>query len=269
MCVAIWALEEHPIYKFILTHNRDEFHSRESCPAHWWKEEPGNILAGRDGKEGGTWLGISATGRLAFVTNIREPLEKNAAVSRGFLPVQFLQSELNPKDHIDQLSSQAMSYNGFNLVVADVHSGEMACYSHSLKLGDTLTHDISRGIHGVSNGVFESNWPKVDRGKRKLKELLERYPNEEIPDKIIIDELLRDGRVFEDSVLPATGVTLERERMLSPLFVSQEQYGTICMTIIAARRDEVVSVYEEYLSGGVWKNHKVEFAMKKLESSLN
>ena len=37
--------------------NRDEFYSRPTESAHWWKGPQG--LAGKDLEQGGTWMGVS------------------------------------------------------------------------------------------------------------------------------------------------------------------------------------------------------------------
>lgn len=94
---------------------------------NWVMNEQPHIIGGRDGVEGGTWLAISESGRLAFVTNFRE-LNPNheGAVSRGELPTSFLQSSKPPHEYLEEIAARAGDYNGFNLIVADVMAGDMA-----------------------------------------------------------------------------------------------------------------------------------------------
>ncbi|XVF01629.1 hypothetical protein REPUB_Repub04eG0104700 [Reevesia pubescens] len=91
MCIAVFMWEYHPLYPFLLFLNRDEYHNRSTEPLGWW--EGGEILGGRDGQAGGTWLASSRDGRLAFITNIRELQSIPQAKSRGHLPVSFLQAQ--------------------------------------------------------------------------------------------------------------------------------------------------------------------------------
>uniref|UniRef100_A0A453CMG5 Transport and Golgi organization 2-like protein n=1 Tax=Aegilops tauschii subsp. strangulata TaxID=200361 RepID=A0A453CMG5_AEGTS len=94
MCIAAWTWQAHPAYGLLLLFNRDEYHSRPTRPAQWWAaagEEGEEILGGRDELGGGTWLGCTKGGKLAFLTNVREPSPRDGARSRGELPVRYLQ----------------------------------------------------------------------------------------------------------------------------------------------------------------------------------
>ncbi|MBW1950086.1 MAG: NRDE family protein, partial [Deltaproteobacteria bacterium] len=64
MCLLLIAVEAHPEYRLILAGNRDEFYERPTAPAAWWENGSG-ILAGKDLRAGGTWLGVTRTGRVA------------------------------------------------------------------------------------------------------------------------------------------------------------------------------------------------------------
>ncbi|OMP03263.1 hypothetical protein CCACVL1_02486, partial [Corchorus capsularis] len=89
MCITVFMWGAHPLYPLLFLFNRDEYHSRPTEPLKWW--EGGEILGGRDGVTGGTWLASSRDGRFAFVTNFREVESLPQAKSRGYLPVRFLQ----------------------------------------------------------------------------------------------------------------------------------------------------------------------------------
>ena len=56
--------------------------------------------------------------------------------------------------------------------------------------------------------------------------------------------LLRDSERAPDDALPATGVTLERERVLSPPFIVGADYGTRCSTVLTIDRDDNAQLVE-------------------------
>lgn len=70
MCCAFFWLNAHPQLLLLLAFNRDEFLGRPTERLHVWKDA--DIIGGRDRVNGGTWLGMTRSGRFAFVTNFRE-----------------------------------------------------------------------------------------------------------------------------------------------------------------------------------------------------
>jgi uncharacterized protein with NRDE domain len=71
VCLILFAYRSHPEYRLILAANRDEFYDRPTQGAEFWDEAP-EILAGRDLKAGGTWMGITKTGWFHFVWLMRK-----------------------------------------------------------------------------------------------------------------------------------------------------------------------------------------------------
>jgi len=119
MCLILLAYNVHPSYRLILAANRDEFYERPSLPADFWKDQK-NVLAGRDIKEGGTWLGITKEGKFAAVTNYRDPSTfKSKALSRGRLVSRYLIGKHNAGEYLEDVSLQAGKYNSFNLLIGD------------------------------------------------------------------------------------------------------------------------------------------------------
>jgi len=230
MCLILVVWRRHPQYPCLIAANRDEFHSRATEPAHWWHDRP-QILAGRDLIAGGTWLGITRTGRFAALTNYRSPQHRRTDVpSRGSLVTDALESQGTALDDLGGLQRVGPGYNGFNLIYSDGQS--LAVHESVPGVGRVL----APGIYGLSNHVLDSPWPKVERAKARLHALLDRSID---PSSVL--ELLRDDRPARDEDLPGTGMSLEWERLLSSAFIRGSDYGTRCSTII--RIDQAGKVY--------------------------
>jgi uncharacterized protein with NRDE domain len=230
MCLILVVWRRHPQYPCLIAANRDEFHSRAAEPAHWWHDRP-QILAGRDLVAGGTWLGITRTGRFAALTNYRSPQQRRTDVpSRGSLVTDALESQVTALDALGGLQRVGTGYNGFNLIFSD--GQRLAVHESVPRAGRVL----APGIYGLSNHVLDTPWPKVERAKARLKALLD-----QTIDPLSVLELLRDDRPARDEDLPGTGMSLEWERLLSSAFIRGSDYGTRCSTVI--RIDQGGKVY--------------------------
>jgi len=223
MCLLLIALHAHPEYRLIIAANRDEFYDRPAAPAHFWKEAP-SLLAGKDLRGGGAWLGITKKGRVAALTNVRNPsLFKDGAPTRGKLVSSFLKEDESPPDYLNKIDRNGRDFNGFNLIAGDV--AHLWWYSNR---SDKVVA-VPSGVHGLSNHFLDTPWPKVTFGKRGLSKLLS---NEEDPSPLLFFDLLSDRTCPFDGDLPDTGVGLEWERILSPVFIKSPTYGTRCSTVI-------------------------------------
>jgi uncharacterized protein with NRDE domain len=223
MCLILFAYRVHPRVKLLLAANRDEFYARPTVPAAFWTDAP-EILAGRDLQGGGTWLGVTRQGRFAAITNYRDPHDiRSDAPSRGELISAFLRSWESPQEYLHSLTRRGPDYNGFNLLVGDRH--ELWYYSNQAD----DPQQVEPGIHGLSNHLLNTPWPKVERGRRELGKLLATH---EEPTTTALFELLANRTRAADSDLPNTGVSLEWERKLSSLFIESPGYGTRSSTIL-------------------------------------
>ncbi len=223
MCLLLLALDQHPAYKLVLAANRDEYYDRPTAPAHFWKERP-DLLAGRDLKAGGTWLGITRTGKLAAITNYRDPAHiREHAPSRGNLVRHFLEMETSAKQYLEDLNREAHRYNGFNLVVGSIDN--LFWYSNR---GEGIQR-LSRNVYGLSNHLLDTRWPKVEKAKKALKDVL---GSKEILHPETLFAILGDRTRPPDDLLPDTGVGMEWERVLAPIFISSPLYGTRSSTVI-------------------------------------
>lgn len=234
MCLIIFAYDCHPRYKLVVAANRDEFYQRPTQPAAFWPEHEG-LLAGRDLKAGGTWMGVTTRGRFATLTNYRDPASFNpSARSRGHLVYNYLAGNSEPLEYIESIISQADLFNGFNLLLGDQDS--LYCYSNR----DHLMRKVERGIHGLSNSLLDDPWPKVVKGKNTLARIM---TNEEIDPESLFT-MMADREQPTDEMLPQTGVSLEMERMLAPAFVLSPKYGTRTTTVLLVEHDGRVRFWE-------------------------
>ena len=215
MCLILFALQQHPDYPLIVAANRDEFYQRPTQAAHFWPEAPA-LFAGKDLQAGGTWMGVTKGGRFAAVTNYRETAAPpEHAISRGELCKNFLLADINAENYLDQLDQSKNHYAGFNLLVGD----SSALYYYSNRQG--VIQAITPGVHGLSNNLLNTPWPKVESGKTILTSMIA-TPSE--PEQLL--SLLLDKQIADDAALPNTGVDLDTERLLSSRFIHSEHYGT-------------------------------------------
>ncbi len=227
MCLALLAQDSHPRFAVVIAANRDEHHARPALRAAWWDE---GWLAGRDLEAGGTWLGVTRRGRWALVTNVREPDRRDpGAPSRGKLVTRVLADNASPEQSVAAIVAEAAAYNGFNLLAGDTTA---ACWGSNRTAASRV---LAPGIHGISNALLDAPWPKVARTKSALAAWCSRDDD----DIEALFAVLADRTRAPDDALPATGVPLEWERLLSSPFIVGEGfgYGTRCSTVVALARD--------------------------------
>jgi uncharacterized protein with NRDE domain len=235
MCLILFSYCQHPDYRLILAANRDEFYNRPTRALSYWDNAP-SILAGRDVKGGGTWLGISRTGRFSAITNFREPGAKSPdAPSRGLLVSRYLSGQKSPASYLQDIDRIKDRYSGFNLLVGDRSS--LFYYSNR----NPGIHRLTSGINGLSNHLLDTDWPKIRKGKKRFRSMVEQ--NGEISISSLF-EMMQDRVCPPDDQLPDTGVDIYWERLLSPLFVSGKRYGTRSTSIIMVTRSGEVRFVE-------------------------
>jgi uncharacterized protein with NRDE domain len=225
MCLIIFAWKVIPGMPLIAAANRDEFYQRPASAAGWWEDRP-DIYAGRDLQAGGTWLGVTRSGRFAALTNVRAPAEKNdTAPTRGHLVSNYLSGNMTPAQYIEDLRPGAHVYNGFNLLVGD--HDNLLWYSNRGDADPRNGQALGYGVYGLSNALLDTPWPKVTRAKAQFASLLCQGAPEET-----FFELLSDSTRANDCRLPSTGVSLELERMPSSIFICSPDYGTRASTVV-------------------------------------
>lgn len=234
MCLVALAVDHNRRFPLVLAANRDEFFKRPAARLAWWTPDGGGpaILGGRDLESGGTWLGLTAEGRMALVTNVRDPRRNDpGAPSRG----QLVPDWLAGTERTDRfwMRSALAGYNGFNLLAFDFRQGECFWASNN----GAYPVRLDRGIHGVSNAGLDTPWPKVTALKARLAEAIDAASSVDALSMQLFDALA-DRREAPDEQLPETGVPLDWERRLSAAFIRTPDgtYGTRCSTLVITEK---------------------------------
>jgi len=219
MCLIAIAWQAHPEFPLVVAANRDEWRDRPARAAHWWEDHP-TILAGRDLRAGGTWMGISRGGRFAAVTNFRDASEqRTTALSRGALVADFLLGTDEPGTYLAGLAGRAAQYNGFSLLVGEGDSlAFLGSHEGEVRL-------VEPGVHALSNNLLDEPWPKVARAREAMRGAV---GDGDEP----LFAMLSDRSIAPDDALPDTGVGIERERWLSSILITGETYGTRASTVL-------------------------------------
>lgn len=223
MCLIVLGWQAHVEFPLLVAANRDEFYARPTAFAARWPDTP-QVIGGLDLEAGGTWLGVTESGRFAAVTNVREPGASKGQRSRGELTRSFLQSDISAKHYIAQLDMS--EFSGFNLFVSDGHSLYYCSNRHA------QAQRLLPGIYGVSNHLLDTPWPKLVKARQAFADAL---PG--LPDETPFFDLLADREQVDDARLPNTGVPLAWERLLSSIFVQSENYGTRASTVLQQKID--------------------------------
>jgi uncharacterized protein with NRDE domain len=223
MCLLVLARNFFPAFPLALAFNRDEYFSRPTRPAHWWDDMPW-ILGGRDAERGGTWLGVTRSGRLCLLSFVRNGDSRVSPRSRGQLVAEFLRRPCDPEEYFARLHEDREGFLGYNIIAGDL-GGELFHYSN---ITSTVTK-IPDGVAGMSNAAFDTPWPKVERAKEAVRAL---GGGPETAAELF--RIMSDRERAPAELLPSTGVSPEWESALSPAFIFAPEagYGTRSTTVI-------------------------------------
>lgn len=246
MCIILFAWQQPAQPALVVAANRDEFHHRPAEAARW----RGDMLCGLDLVAGGTWLGLTRDGRFAAVTNYREPVTDRSQGnrSRGMLPMGFLQGGLSPEAYLDSLVPDQAEYGAFNLLVGN--ASELWYMSNR----GAEPQPVPPGIHALSNGLLDTQWPKTRRGTELMSAAL---ANPWEPDHLL--PVLQDEKLPDDGDLPDTGVGLELERLVAPIFIRSATYGTRASTVLALAQEKVQMVEQRWNASGASEGEAARF----------
>ena len=228
MCLILFAWQTHPRYPLIVAANRDEFHQRPAAAADFWHEQP-DLLAGRDLEAGGTWLGLTRSGRFAAITNYRESPVPGSSLerSRGDLVRNYLEQTSEPMAYARGLTGQASEYRGFNLLMG---AGDSLVYASNR---DGAPVEVERGVHGLSNHLLDTDWPKVRSGRERLDELI----REDSVSTSSLLALLTDRAMTPGDFPENLEEDLVQRELANHYFIVSPVYGTRCSTVVLVDRD--------------------------------
>ncbi|ENX27524.1 NRDE family protein [Acinetobacter lwoffii] len=235
MCIVALAwkvLDQSPL---CLISNRDEFYQRPTQELHEWENSP--IIAGQDLQSGGTWMGITASGRWAVITNFRDGQDKgHYPTSRGHIIQNFLDSDLTPIRFAQELEQRQCDYAGFNLFIGDQ---EQAVYmSNRGEEPQVLAH----GVYVVSNGLMSEDWYKTRHLRQRFtQEFLPMLQQQAVSEADLyhaVWDILEDERKAIPELLPETGISVEMEQLLSSTFIQSPAYGTRCSNFLRMQQQQ-------------------------------
>lgn len=227
MCLIAIHWQPQAAVPLILAANRDEFYARPTQALHRWADQP--IVAGKDLQGNGTWLGVSLSGRVAALTNYRDPSNiRLGTPSRGDITTAFLTGSSTCEQYLDALAAQAHTYNPFNLLVFD---GRTLMGFESRHRG---AFKLPEGVSVVSNADFNVPWPKVAR----LRDGFTKTLGQSGPDRSALLALLSDRRTAAVEDLPQTGIPIEWEKALSAEFIQSPDYGTRASSVLLVGRHQ-------------------------------
>jgi uncharacterized protein with NRDE domain len=242
MCLLVLAWRAHARYRLVVAANRDEFHARAAAPLAKWPP-PAELLAGRDLRSQGTWLGVDRKRRFGVVTNFRElQAPRTGAPSRGdlvpgFLGVPGRQPEARAEDFLAALEPRAAAWSGFNLLLADADA-----LWYASNRTTSFARELGTGVYGLANESLDTPWPKLQR----VRSGFETWLREAAPDDTEgLFTLLADRTPAPDPS-PAHNGALPREwaRALSAPFVLHPEYGTRCSTVLLLEADGRLQLVE-------------------------
>ena len=255
MCLLVIAWQAHPRYRLIVAANRDEYHERPAAPLGRWPEPP-HILAGRDLRAAGTWLGLDPSRRFGVVTNFRELQQaRPAAPSRGGLIPRYLAGAADAAGFFGALEGAADQYSGFNLLLAD---------AHALWYGSNRAQPFARrlppGVYGLSNELLDTPWPKLVRVKQRFEAWLAAPSGTAAGLFALLAD--RTQALASDAPPPAPGgLPREWERILSAPFVVHPSYGTRCSTVLMLEPDGAGTLAERRFDAAGAAQGETEFRL--------
>jgi uncharacterized protein with NRDE domain len=280
MCLILFSFQPNTPTPLRLGANRDEFFARPTLPANYWEDYP-KVLAGRDQVAGGTWIGITKTGRFAALTNIRET-DKNGQTykafsreagikkldpdtgslkSRGQLTQAFLTGSQSCQCYlssiIDDPQDYQNSYAGFNLLIGEFTQTQQSLFY--LNNREKGFQQLTAGTYGLSNHRLNTPWPKVINGKQALDDTIGNIHRSPLSKNLgvsdssahkAIRKILENRTLAADNTLPTSGLSYKSEKALSASFIQMPLYGTRASTVITINKHAIAFSEKNYLADG-------------------
>ncbi|RSL33753.1 NRDE family protein [Salibacterium salarium] len=246
MCLIICGYHVHEDFPLIIAANRDEFYARPADSLHCWPDSP--IIAGRDKAKGGTWMGVTESGRFAAITNVRNPYEAPSKKSRGNIVKDYLETE-KPDVFLENCNKNGNQYGGYNFI-----GGNLDELLYTTNQNNYGKYVLTSGVYGLSNAFLDTPWPKVEKAKTRFSHILKDRADHLTCD--VFFDMLTDTKQAEVESLPNTGVELSLEQQLSPLFINMKEYGTRSQTVLMVSKGGSMIMEEKtYREQGILDRH--------------
>jgi len=175
MCTLGVLLGTSDRFPLIVAANRDEAYDRPATGPSLWDSSP-RIVAGKDLRAGGTWLGVNEHGVLAGLTNLFSGKPADATrrsrgeIVRGLLAARTLEAAQSWCATL-----QAADFNPF-LAICATRSG----HAFWIQSRDELEiHPLQAGVHAFGNSPPADADPKPGAAGRALREALGAAPDHE------------------------------------------------------------------------------------------
>lgn len=227
MCTLALYLNVFDDLPLLVAANRDEHFDRPSAPPAEILGEP-RIVAGRDLRVGGTWLGVNEHGLLVGILNRRQndngtnnPLTTSTR-SRGLLCMDMLQLR-SLAEGFDFIAAHEAIYNPFTLIFADQKSAGVAYNNHEPRI---VAKQLDPGLHVFSSAAeLDLNSAKADRAHPRFAQLKDRMSVNAADAQDWLAELrvvLSDHTLHDGSDDPGDAICVHRETT-----------GTVSSSIVA------------------------------------
>ncbi|XP_046386177.1 transport and Golgi organization protein 2 homolog isoform X2 [Ischnura elegans] len=227
------------------------------------------------GREGGTWLAMSKSGKIGVLLNILMPTVHPNPIGRGYLVANFLKEPMSSGvDYLTSVKNDGKEYNHFNMIAVEIKLSEVKV-SHYSNAYDQDPVTLPNGVMGFGNSALEKPFQKVSEGKKMFMEIINKYGNEEHK-KTLVEELMAflkcktqhypDHQILEQ----VPNIPDEKHRMHSSLYVENLHldYGTRTHTVILVDHENKVDFIEWTMEEPInaenptWMKHQASFQLK-------
>lgn len=236
MCIVTFQYQQNPDYPLILVQNRDESYDRESQAIHFWDDFP-DVLAGLDTLHGGTWAGITKTGRLASLTNrpFEDFLAIEGSLSRGKLVKDYLTGMTSPKEFLRYIRANRFNYDSYQLIFGSINN--LHVYSNA-----TDDHrQLQPGLYSLSNTTDDLSKHKTSRAVELVGHYLNHHPEVELDDLI---SLFNDKKKAENLNHVPEHIPIDVAKNNSSIYIEGKKYGTVNTTALLVHKSGNVTVKE-------------------------
>lgn len=243
-------------YKLILAANRDEYMSRPAKPADFHPDFP-NVLCGIDmesGVEGGTWLGVSKSGKFAALTNVLVQSRNPSKLPRGKLVINYLKNDIEPMDYLNSIEEK--KHREFNLLVGKLNSQGKINVGYLSNWDEEKPRLLNDQTNVVACTNINGQWKKIQRGRKTFEDILKESDNMSSDElsNILLGSLLSDSTsLYPDEVVQkqCNGALSDQvlEKYCSVMITGLGLYGTRMQTVVLIDQNNRVHFTELSLKG--------------------